>query len=161
MSRDSILFGIAIGLAIGIAFLIGRRTARVEFREQVVERVDTLFIRDTICVSEPIYVARRVVDSVLVPVVDTIRMRDTLYVQMEREQVQWRDSLSEVYASGINPQVDSVRHFVTERIVTRDVPVERWRRTRWGIGIQAGYGAGREGLTPYLGVGVSYNILAW
>jgi opacity protein-like surface antigen len=34
-------------------------------------------------------------------------------------------------------------------------------RRRWGIGIQAGAGVGKEGLTPYVGVGVSYNILSW
>ena len=32
---------------------------------------------------------------------------------------------------------------------------------RWGIGIHGGVGAGKGGITPYVGVGVQYNILSW
>lgn len=36
------------------------------------------------------------------------------------------------------------------------------RRPRpWGIGFQAGYGATRHGLSPYMGVGLSYNPLTF
>lgn len=32
---------------------------------------------------------------------------------------------------------------------------------RFGIGLQAGYGVGNAGLTPFVGIGLSYNILSW
>lgn len=32
-------------------------------------------------------------------------------------------------------------------------------RSRWGVGIVAGAGAGIGGITPFLGVGLTYNIL--
>ena len=89
---------------------------------------------------------------------------DTLYVVLDREQVVWQDSLSVVYASGILPQVDSVKHFIEERVITREVVVPKVRRTRWGIGINAGYGVllGDQVRTaPYVGIGVSYNIVSW
>ena len=88
-------------------------------------------------------------------------MRDTIYVVMAREQVEWVDSLCAVYASGINPQVDSVRHFVKETIINHYIPVVEVKKTRWGVGIQAGAGVGKGGLTPYVGVGVSYNLISW
>lgn len=144
-----------------VGFLVGRRGGRIDPGLPPVERVDTLIIRDTISVSEPIFVKKKVIDSVLVQVTDTIRMRDTLYVYMEREQVTWQDSLARVYASGINPQVDSVIHFTKERIITREIPVIHVKKTRWGVGIQAGMGAGKEGFFPYVGAGVSYNLLSW
>jgi hypothetical protein len=31
----------------------------------------------------------------------------------------------------------------------------------WGIGFQFGYGATRDGLSPYMGIGLSYNILTF
>ena len=156
-----ILTGIGIAVAILILFLFDRRIPRNSPQEPQSVRVDTLFIRDTIKVTEPVYVTRRKVDSVLVPVTDTIRLRDTLYVFLEREQVRWEDSLSVVYASGVRPEIDSVIHYAERMVIVKEIPVVRVKKTRWGIGIQAGAGATKDGLTPYVGVGVSYNLLSW
>lgn len=156
-----ILTGIGVAVAILILFLFDRRIPRNSPQEPQSARVDTLFIRDTIKVTEPVYVTRRMVDSVLVPVTDTIRLRDTLYVFLEREQIRWEDSLSVVYASGVRPEIDSVIHYAERMVIVKEIPVVRVKKTRWGIGIQAGAGATKDGLTPYVGVGVSYNILSW
>ena len=155
------MMGVGIAVAVLLLFWVDRRIPRNAPGEPQTIKVDTLVIHDTIKVTEPVSVTRTVVDSVLVPVTDTIRLRDTLYVYLEREQVRWEDSLAVVYASGINPQVDSVIHYTRERIITKEIPVIHVKRTRWGIGVQAGAGVGKEGLTPYVGVGVSYNILSW
>ena len=156
-----ILTGIGIAVAILILFLFDRRIPRNAPQEPQFFRVDTLFIRDTIKVTKPVFVTCRVVDSVLVPVTDTIRLRDTLYVFLEREQIRWEDSLSVVYASGVRPEIDSVIHYAERMVIVKEIPVVRVKKTRWGIGIQAGAGATKDGLTPYVGVGVSYNILSW
>lgn len=159
--RKYILTGIGVAVAILILFLFDRIIPRNAPQEPQSIRVDTLFIRDTIKVTEPVYVTRRMVDSVLVPVTDTIRLRDTLYVFLEREQIRWEDSLSVVYASGVRPEIDSVIHYAERMVIVKEIPVVRVKKTRWGVGIQAGAGATRDGLTPYIGVGMSYNILSW
>ena len=159
--RKYILTGIGVAVAILILFLFDRKIPRNGPQEPQSVKVDTLFIRDTIKVTEPVYVTRRMVDSVLVPVTDTIRLRDTLYVFLEREQIRWEDSLSVVYASGVRPEIDSVIHYAERMVIVKEIPVVRVKKTRWGIGIQAGAGATKDGLTPYVGVGVSYNILSW
>ena len=156
-----ILTGIGVAVAILILFLFDRIIPRNAPQEPQSIRVDTLFIRDTIKVTEPVYVTRRMVDSVLVPVADTIRLMDTLYVFLEREQIRWEDSLSVVYVSGVRPEIDSVIHYAESMVIVKEIPVVRVEKTRWGVGIQAGAGATRDGLTPYVGVGVSYNILSW
>lgn len=148
-------------VACSLCFIVGYRCDRNDPVGQLEPRVDTLFIRDTIKVAEPVYVTRRVVDSVAYPVTDTIRMRDTLYVLLEREQIRWEDSLSVVYASGVRPQVDSVVHFIQERVITKEIPVIQVKRTRWGIGVQAGVTGSKTGVMPYVGVGVSYNIIGF
>ena len=33
------------------------------------------------------------------------------------------------------------------------------KQKRWGLGINAGYGVSKSGLSPYIGLGVNYNIL--
>ena len=156
-----ILTGIGVAVAILILFLFDRIIPRNAPQEPQSIRVDTLFIRDTIKVTEPVYVTRRMVDSVLVPVTDTIRLRDTLYVFLEREQIRWEDSLSVVYASGVRPEIDSVIHYAERMVIVKEIPVVRVKKTRWGVGIQAGAGATKDGLAPYVGVGVSYNLLSW
>ena len=160
-----ILTGVGIAVAVLIGFLIGQKHPQKLPVEPIKEKVDTLLIFDTITLTKPVFVEKIQLDSVYMPVTDTLWKHDTLYVYLEREQIQWQDSLCRVYASGINPQVDSVTHFVQETIVTREISVPVKVKSRWGLGIQVGYGAGINGkqvyLTPYVGVGISYNILSW
>ena len=160
-----ILAGVGIAVAVLIGFLIGQKHPQKSPVEPIKEKVDTLLIFDTITLTKPVFVEKIQLDSVYMPVTDTLWKHDTLYVYLEREQIQWQDSLCRVYASGINPQVDSVTHFVQETIITREIPVPVKVKSRWGLGIQVGYGAGVNGkqvyLTPYVGVGISYNILSW
>ena len=160
-----ILTGVGIAVAVLIGVLIGQKHPQKLPVEPIKEKVDTLLIFDTITLTKPVFVEKIQLDSVLIPVTDTLWLHDTLYVYLEREQIQWQDSLCRVYASGVNPQVDSVTHFVRETIVNREISVPVKVKSRWGLGIQVGYGAGINGkqvyLTPYVGVGISYNILSW
>ena len=160
-----ILTGVGIAVAVLIGFLIGQKHPQKSPVEPIKEKADTLLIFDTITLTKPVFVEKIQLDSVYMPVTDTLWKHDTLYVYLEREQIQWQDSLCRVYASGINPQVDSVTHFVQETIVNREISVPVKVKSRWGLGIQVGYGAGVNGkqvyLTPYVGVGISYNILSW
>lgn len=128
------------------------------------ERVDTLVIFDTIVAEKPILKEKRVVERILVPVTDTLRVRDTLYLYAEREQIHWKDSLSDVYASGIDVEVDSVLHYVPQRIITKERDVIVKVKPRWSLGIHAGYGiqvGDQISHAPYVGVGLSYNLLSW
>ena len=159
------LFLVAIFLASGIGFLCGRKDPLFRHTGHPNVKVDTLFIHDTLTCYEPIFEEKRVIEKQLVQVTDTLIVHDTLYVYLNREQVVWQDSLSVVYASGILPQVDSVRHFTSNQIITIEKAIPITKKTHWGLGIQAGYGLGyadkRVYGVPYIGVGISYNILSW
>lgn len=154
-----------------LGFMIGRHYPLHLPTEPVKVRVDTLLIHDTIKSVKPIYVERRVVDSVYVPVCSacsddgTDGTDGTEMVLMEREQVVWTDSLSKVYASGVMPQVDSVIHTIPREIITIEKVMPVKVKTHWGIGVQVGMGAtlnnNQVKVSPYVGVGVSYNIISW
>lgn len=155
---------VAVVMALLLSYVIGRRDGLNSAVRGEEESVDTIYVRDTITQYEPILEERVVLEKVLIPVVDTLWIHDTLYVIQEREQVMWQDSLSIVYASGIMPEIDSVQHFISERVVTRELTQVVKKPCRWGIGFHAGYGIqlGEQVKTaPYIGVGVSYNILSW
>ena len=144
-----------------LGFIIGQKHPQKLPVEPIKVKVDTLVIHDTTMSYRPIYVDRVKLDSVLVPVLDTMMIHDTTFVYLEREKVTWRDSLCEVYASGIMASVDSVRHFQEYKYITIEKQVPVKVKSHWGLGVNAGYGVGKGGLTPYVGVGISYNILSW
>ena len=144
-----------------VGMLIGQKHRQKMPLEPTEIKVDTLVVRDTIMQYKPIFVDKIKVDSVLIPVKDTIVIRDSVYIYMDREKITWRDSLCEVYVSGIMTSVDSVRHFQEYKYITIETQVPVKVKSHWGLGVNAGYGVGKGGLTPYIGVGISYNILSW
>ena len=156
-----ILIGVGLAVAVLLGFLVGQRCPRNGGGETPTPKVDTLVIRDTIMSYKPIYVDRVKLDSVLVPVVNSVKIHDTTFVYLEREKITWRDSLCEVYASGIMTSVDSVRHFQEDKYITIEKQIPVKVKTHWGLGVNAGYGVGKGGFTPYIGVGISYNLLTW
>ena len=158
---DKVMTILCVILLILIGILIGQKHRQKTPVEPPEIKVDTLIVRDTIMQYKPIFVDKIKVDSVLIPIKDTIVIRDSVYIYMDREKITWRDSLCEVYASGIMPQVDSVRHFQEYKYITIETQIPVKVKSHWGLGVNAGYGVGQGGLTPYIGIGVSYNILSW
>jgi hypothetical protein len=163
--KDMLLSVAKVALIVVIAFSAGQRHAQKRLILPQKERVDTLFIRDTILSEIPVYVTRTKTDSIPypVPVTDTLWKTDTIWLQ--REQVMWQDSLSKVYASGVSVEIDSVLHFVPTQVISKERDVIVKVKPKWSIGVHAGYGVfaknGQIATSPYVGVGVSYNILSW
>jgi len=157
----TILCGFLFGLCISLAFGFGCKVGRQGQEVTIETKVDTLVIRDTIKQIEPLLVTKTVVKKDTIAVTDTLTLRDTLYLFLEREQIRWEDSLAVVYASGVNPQVDSVIHYTNDRIITIETVKTIKEKARWGVGIQAGVGVTMKGISPYVGVGVNYNLLSW
>ena len=131
-----------------------RRDTPPQIKE--VRVLDTLIVWDTIFIDKPIWVTSKVRDRVrfAVPKVQTDTVHDTVYVYLPQQEIVGNDSLCSVYAHGINPVIDSVIHFLpTKTIIQKPNP------KKWGIGIQAGYGASEDGLSPYIGIGVTYSLI--
>ena len=151
---------LAVLATAAICILLARRCngTKEPPQECIVSRVDTLYVRDTLTVYKPSKVTRTVKDTVRVIVRETQidTMHDTVFVYLQQESIVWQDDRCIVYAHGINPQVDSVTHFNSSAVVTRTVT---GRPKRWGIGVSAGYGISKDGLSPYIGLGISYNII--
>lgn len=156
-------------ILVHFSFMIGNRDGYRDGLDSAVKNgigyADTTYIHDTITQYKPIIEEKVVYEKVYVPVVDTLWKHDTLYVLMDREQLVWQDSLSTIYASGIMPQIDSVQHYVAERVVARELTQIVKKPCRWSVGLHVGYGisvnGGRLFASPYVGAGVSYNLLSW
>ena len=153
-------------IALGaVLFLLGRCSARTPRLQAESVRVDTLYVRDTITRETPIYTRVYVRDSIYVTVRDTLHRTDTVW--LPREVKVYEDERYRAEVSGYQPNLDRIDIFVKDRIVTQDKTqvVTVKRNARWGIGVQAGYGAtyyaGGVHTFPYIGVGVSWNLITW
>ena len=164
--KKILLAALVAALLLLSGFIFGRRSALARM-PVVTIRTDTLRIRDTVLVDRPVPVEVTVTDTMLVPFRDTVqvRVRDTVQVmvQVPRETKLYGDSTYRAQVSGYRPSLDWVEVYpqtvyVTKNVITKDV-------RRWGLGVQAGYGAyvtgGQVRLAPYLGVGVSWDIVSW
>ena len=146
-------------------FYAGRNWAIKRDISGYAERVDTLVVRDTIVQEKHVYRTISQVRMEYVPVCDTIRIQDTLFVPVPIETKVYEDSLYRAEVSGYRASLDRLEIYQQERIITQTIPVQVKERKRWGIGVQAGYGVstpnGKPVLSPYIGIGVSYDLIRW
>ena len=163
MMRTIQVIAIAVALLVA-AFLLGRCTApEYEAETQVIERVDTLHIRDTVIREKPVYRTEYVFvrDSV------SVQVHDTVYINLPRQLRVYQDSLYRAEVSGVDPTLDRIEVYPQTKVVTKieTQTIRVTERRKWGIGVQVGYGITKQGNAfnpgPYIGVGVSYNILSF
>ena len=159
-SANKICFALVI-VCLFLAFMMGRETApKAEITGEQV-RMDTLYIRDTITQEMPVYRTKWVRDTI------TLYIHDTIPVYLPREVKVYEDSTYRAEVSGVFPSLDRIEVYQRTQVITTEierqvaVPVLH----RWGIGVQAGYGAHIQGasvsLSPYIGIGINYNIIGW
>ena len=88
---------------------------------------------------------------------DTIHVSDTCYHL--REYKEYQDSNYYAKVSGVQPRLDEIRVYPRTIYQTEYIYRDITQKTkRWGIGLSAGYGVGKNGLTPVLAVTVNYNL---
>ena len=161
-----------------VGFIIGQKHPQKLPVEQIKKKVDTLFVPDSNIFTEPkkepspdvlikeipvpVYFAdSSAIDSLLNKCARLERVNDSLQLVLLRVQRHYSDSTFDAWVSGVDPRLDSIKIYQTNMVITKEIPVRVKVRSRWGLGIQAGYGASKDGLTPYIGAGVSYNVLSW
>ena len=148
-------------VALILAFAMGRNTAPEVIIKEGKVQIDTLYICDTITQEMPVYRTKIVRDTI------TIIVHDSIPVYLPRETKIYEDSLYRAEVSGVFPSLDRIDIYQRKEVVTMQVEKEVLVpvKQKWGIGIQAGYGAYLYQQTirtaPYIGVGITYNIISW
>lgn len=113
--------------------------------------VDSLVLRTEV-VKLPIY------DTIVSKDIDSIRV-DSVYVGIPIQQKEYSDSAYHAWVSGYKVSLDSINVYPKTIVETHRI---REPPKRWGLGIQVGAGyCGDKTIRPYIGVGISYNILTW
>lgn len=139
-----------------LCFVFGRYTKKSEI--ELVGKTDTLIRVDTIRDSIPYPVYETVIQTVpeMFPVYITLSgdtVREPIFVPIRITQKEYLTDNYHAWVSGYNPALDSINIFRETTYITKRQPARRW-----GLGVIGGYGVGRSGLSPYVGVGVYYRI---
>ena len=140
-------------LMIGLvtSFFIGYHVRVVS--SMMTPKTDTVIIVDTLRDTVPVPVRETVTKYIQVPA-DTIVKYikgDTVFLPVIQNEYSTPDY--HAWVSGYNAALDSIYVFPKTVYVTQKIPARRW-----GLGVSAGYGVGRSGLSPYVGVGIYYRL---
>lgn len=104
---------------------------------------DTLVVRDTIRVEKPVFRTKYVDRVQLVPVTDTIRRTDTLFMAVDIERRTYAGDDYRAVVSGWHPSLDEIEVYpktVYLQTQVTQTPAPSRRRTRAGVGVAAGPG---------------------
>ena len=156
------IIGIAVLVALFLAcnyawYRKGYKKGENNTVETIITQRDTIYQFDTITRYKPKYITSTVVDSIPYPVV--VHDTDTLWAQLPRTEREYGDSTYYAVVSGVEPSLDRIDVFQKTQYITNTNVVTQYRDPRFSLGVQAGYGVSKAGLSPYIGVGISYNII--
>lgn len=162
MNTKQIITIILVGLASIIAsFFLGRCTTP-EPEETIITKSDTIYTHsiDTIFVEKPKLITSVILDTIYVP-------RDTFLVS---ESKTYEDSLSTIWISGIDAELDSVRYYIPKDTILINTEITKTivERKHWGqfigVGVTLGASAGYNPMfkqpvwgAPTISVGLTYG----
>lgn len=134
--KTTAVFVAALLLALGLGFVGGRRSVT----RPLLERVDTLTIRDTLVDYRPVVTEVRTVrvDTVRLAVAqppDTVVVHDTVEVEVPIVFSRYRGDNYDIGVSGFRTELEYVKVYPQTKIVTKGYSIEP---KRWGFGVAVG-----------------------
>lgn len=140
MKSTGLVASLAVVLLLAACYIGGYRRGRKEATDgQQALKVDTLYVRDTVRLLKPVPKLVYQRDTMLIPVIDTIRVSDTVYITAEREYKVYEDSLYRAVVSGFRPSLEEIDIYRREKTVTVTAMVVK-EQPKWGFGISLGPG---------------------
>lgn len=153
-----ILLGVIAGIV--ICLLNGWVSCHRTTDKEVITITDTLVLTDTIIKFQPKPYKVTIIDTIYIPQQPQQPQQpqiDTLI----RQEVIYKDSTYMAVVGGIEPYLKSIEIYPKTIYVNNNTTTTIKVRSRFGLGLQAGYGLGRNGLQAYVGIGVQYNLIQW
>ena len=164
--RDIIYVLVILLLMMGMVhFLV--KNVRLEVNQPSIT-ADTITYVDTIPYYQPVpkdsIVLRYQTVKIPVQEKDSVTVNtDSIDVVLPITQQEYRDSTYHAWVSGYLPRLDSIHVYGKNTIITKTqtVTVTKYQTKRWGVGVQVGCGYDFRQISPYIGIGIQYNILNW
>ena len=167
------------GVVVGMSWKISKLEDEVDRLRNAPADTTTIIRHDTIPIDNPTLVEqyesekekvaievrrlRKQLAEALNLQADTIIAHDTTekLVFLPREYMVYKDSTYRAVVSGVQPRLDSIEVYRKTQVQTITKTIRVPDRKRWGLGIQAGAGWNGRKVQPYVGLGVSYDLVRW
>ena len=160
MKRKVISILILALLALG-CYLMGYFRAREHFRDTTkMVQVDTVTRYDTICIPAPVEIRyEKLTETLILPKVDTLRLRDTVYLVVNREIKEYRDSLFYARVSGYQPSLDYIEVYPKTMVISKTETTTP-KPSPWHVSLDVGLDytkMGAQHLSPNIGAEIGYK----
>ena len=156
-----ILLGVITGIV--ICLINGWVSCHRTTDKEVITITDTLVLTDTIVKMQPKPYKVTIIDTIYLPQQpqQPQKPQQPQYDTLIRQEITYKDSTYTAVVGGIEPYLKSIEIYPKTIYVNNNTTTTIKVRSRFGLGVQAGYGLSRNGLQPYVGVGVQYNLIQW
>lgn len=145
-------------LAVGV--LSGVFIGRDVFPKSEVEiQRDTVVVRDTVTEYYPIEVIKETKETIKVTVTDTVRVRDTLYMNLQLEKKIYKGEDYRAEISGYMPSLDRIDVYPKTTTITVTQTITQ-KPQNWAFSLYAGIDAGKAStqyITPNIGAEIGYK----
>ena len=135
-------------------------------RTEILEIHDTLvkYTTDTIFSGKPVYINKQIVRTDTVQLYDI--KQDSVKVELPYIRKEFKDSLYEAWVSGYQEvNLDSIRIFKEKQIIeiNKTNYITKYKNRPFSVGIQTGYGYDfmNKRSSPFIGIGVQYNLFSF
>lgn len=144
-----------------ILLFICVRNSTIKPKVEIKEKIKTEYVvkQETIFIQNPIPKE----------VIKYKTIRDTVYVNnlptiadIPIERKIYQDENYRAILSGFCANLDTLEIYRKDSLIYTTIEREKIIRqdySRWAISIQGGYGFNMQGRTPYIGIGVSYDLI--
>ena len=122
-----------------VGIVIGWLCRQSCIRPQTIIQRDTLVRVDTVKESYPVSIREEIVDTLRILVRDTIRVKDTLYMNLPLEKKLYASSEYYAEVSGYRPNLDYIEVYPKTKIVKEYVSQSTTSRNTLSFGIEPSY----------------------
>ena len=152
------MLGVIAGMV--ICLLNGWASCHRTTDKEVITITDTLVLTDTIIKFQPKPYKVTIIDTIYISQ-QPQQPQQPQYDTLIRQEITYKDSAYTAVVGGIEPYLKSIEIYPKTIYINNNTTTTIKVRSRFGLGVQAGYGYGRNGLQPYVGIGVQYNLIQW
>lgn len=139
---------------------------KVERRTERVVKTDTVYIDRPVAVmterirTDTVVLVR--VPEMECPILTATGIEedsDVVAVEVPVEQTLYQDSTYRAWVSGFHARLDSIEVYSRQETIRETVEITKSERRRWGftVGPQLGAGWNGRGITPFIGIGISWG----
>lgn len=135
-----------------------------QYIEKEVVRVDTLYVKDTISIVEPleskkiVYVDKYITDTITIN-------SEPILVELPLEEATYKTDTFKAVITGVHPKLEYIEIYQNNKIINKEITKYKNDYSRHSIGLNIGASAiwidGKPEIVPTISVGWNIDLIRW